>query len=153
MQTILDSYGAGINIDQIQLREVDPPQQVIAAFRDVQAARNERDTLQKQAQTYADGILPRAKGDADRIVAAAQGYRDQTVAEATGQASRFIKIYDEYKKAPDLTRQRMFLEMQEKVLSGADKIILDNKGGSGQGVVPFLPLDQLQRGTRKEGQQ
>lgn len=153
MQTILDSYGAGINIDQIQLREVDPPQQVIAAFRDVQAARNERDTLQKQAQTYADGIVPRAKGDADRIVAAAQGYRDQTVAEASGQASRFIKIFDEYKKAPDLTRQRMFLEMQERVLSGADKIILDNKGGSGQGVVPFLPLDQLQRGTRKEGQQ
>jgi modulator of FtsH protease HflK len=148
MQSILDSYGAGIRIDQIQLKEVDPPQQVITAFRDVQAARNERDTLQKQAQTYADGIIPRAKGEADRILAAAQGYRDQTVAEATGQAGRFLKIYEEYKKAPDITRQRMFLEMQEKVLSGADKIILDNKSG-GQGVVPFLPLDQMQRQPRK----
>ena len=148
MQTILDGYGAGVRIDQIQLREVDPPQQVIAAFRDVQAARNERDTLQKQAQTYADGIVPRAKGEADRILAGAQGYRDQTVAEATGQAARFVKIYDEYKKAPDITRQRMFIEMQERVLSGADKIILDNKSG-GSGVVPFLPLDQLQRQPRK----
>ncbi len=147
MQSILDSYGAGIRIDQIQLREVDPPPAVIAAFRDVQAARNERDTLQKEAQTYADGVVPRAKGEADRILAGAQGYRDQTVAEATGQASRFVKIYDEYKKAPDITRQRMFIEMQERVLSGADKIILDSK--SGQGPVPFLSLDQLQRPARK----
>jgi modulator of FtsH protease HflK len=148
MQSVLDSYGAGIRIDQIQLREVDPPQQVITAFRDVQAARNERDTLQKTAQTYADRVIPQAKGEADRILAAAQGYRDQTVAEATGQAGRFLKIYEEYKKAPDITRQRMFLEMQERVLNGADKIILDNKNG-GQGVVPFLPLDQLQRTPRK----
>lgn len=153
MQTILDGYGAGVRVDQIQLREVDPPQQVIAAFRDVQAARNERDTLQKTAQTYADRVVPQAKGEADRIIAAAQGYRDQTVAEATGQAARFLAIYEEYKKAPELTRQRMFLEMQEKVLSGADKIILDNKNG-GQGVVPFLSLDQLQRQPRKpEAQQ
>ena len=148
MQTILDSYGAGVRIDQIQLREVDPPKDVIEKFRDVQAARNERDTRQKEAQTYADNAVPRAKGEAERILAAAQGYRDQTVAEATGQAARFVKIYDEYKKAPDITRQRMFIEMQERVLSGADKIILDNKGG-GSGVVPFLPLDQLQRPARK----
>ena len=150
MQTILDSYGAGIRIDQIQLREVDPPPAVIAEFRSVQAARNERDTLQKQAQTYADRVLPEAKGEADRIQAEAQGYRDQTVAEATGQASRFLKIYEEYKKAPDITRQRMFLEMQERVLNGSEKIILDNRSG-GQGVVPFLPLDQLQRPVRKPG--
>jgi modulator of FtsH protease HflK len=151
MQTILDSYGAGIRIDQIQLKEVDPPQQVITAFRDVQAARNERDTLQKQAQTYADNVVPRAKGEADRIMAAAQGYRDQTVAEATGQAGRFLKIYEEYKKAPDITRQRMFLEMQEKVLNGADKIILDSKGG--QGPVPFLSLDQLRTPRKPEAAQ
>ncbi len=147
MQDVLDSYGAGIKIDQIQLREVDPPAQVITAFRDVQAARNERDTLQRQAQTYADRIIPQAKGEADRILAGAQGYRDQTVAEATGQASRFVKIFEEYKKAPDITRQRMFLEMQERVLSGADKIILDSKGNGG--VVPYLPLDQLQQRPRK----
>jgi membrane protease subunit HflK len=88
-------------------------------------------------------MVPRAHGDADRIIAAAEGYRDQTIAEARGQAGRFLKVYDEYKKAPDVTRERLFLEMQEKVLSGTDKIILDQK--SGQGIVPYLPLDQLQK--------
>nr|HPG90050.1 protease modulator HflK [Hyphomicrobium sp.] len=95
--------------------------------------------------------VPRAKGEADRIVAGAEGFKDQTVAEATGQASRFLKVYDEYKKAPEVTRQRLFLEMQERVLSGADKIILDQKG-NGQGVVPFLPLDQLQKRKTDGGQ-
>lgn len=143
MQRILDSYQAGIVIDQVQFIEVDPPGDVIAAFRDVQAAGQDKDRLIKEAQTYADQILPRAKGEADRILATAQGFKDQTVAEATGQASRFIKVYEQYKKAPEVTRQRLFLEMQERVLSGADKIIIDGKAGSG--VVPFLPLDQLQK--------
>jgi membrane protease subunit HflK len=144
MQKTLDSYGAGIKIDQIQLKEVDPPEDVIRSFREVAAASQEKETLIKQAQTYADQIVPRAHGDADRIIAAAEGYRDQTVAEATGQAARFLKVYEEYKKAPDVTRERLYLEMQERVLTGADKIIIDRKA-SGQGVVPFLPLDQLQR--------
>lgn len=144
MQRTLDSYGAGIRIDQVQLREVDPPEEVIGSFREVAAAAQEKETLIKQAQTYADQVVPRAHGDADRIVAAAEGYRDQTVAEATGQAARFLKVYEEYKKAPDVTRERLYLEMQERVLSGADKIIVDQKG-NGQGVVPFLPLEQLQR--------
>lgn len=144
MQRTLDSYGAGIKIDQVQLREVDPPEEVIRSFREVAAAAQEKETLIKQAQTYADQVIPRARGDADRIVAAAEGYRDQTVAEATGQAARFLKVYEEYKKAPDVTRERLYLEMQERVLSGADKIIL-NQNGKGQGVVPFLPLEQLQK--------
>lgn len=144
MQKTLDSYGAGIKIDQVQLKEVDPPEEVIRSFREVAAAAQEKETLIKQAQTYADQVVPRAHGDADRIIAAAEGYRDQTVAEATGQAARFLKVYDEYKKAPDVTRERLYLEMQERVLSGADKIILDQKS-NGQGVVPFLPLEQLQR--------
>ncbi len=84
-----------------------------------------------------------AKGEAEPHPAGAEGYKEQTVAEATGQAARFLKVYEEYKKAPEVTRQRLFLEMQERVLSGTDKIILDSKGG--QGVVPFLPLDQLQQ--------
>ncbi len=153
MQAIFDSYFAGIKIDQVQLREVDPPSAVIAAFRDVAAAGQDKERFIKEAQTYADQIVPRAKGDADRIVAGAEGYRDQTVAEATGQAARFLNVYEEYKKAPEVTRKRLFLEMQEKVLSGADKIILDQKGG--QGVVPFLPLDELQkrRTTTEGGQQ
>ena len=143
MQKTLDYYGAGIKIDQVQLKEVDPPEEVIGSFRAVAAAAQERETLIKQAQTYADQMVPRAHGDADRIIAAAEGYRDQTIAEARGQAGRFLKVYDEYKKAPDVTRERLFLEMQEKVLSGTDKIILDQK--SGQGIVPYLPLDQLQK--------
>lgn len=142
MQSILDSYRSGIKIDQVQLKEVDPPAEVIGAFRDVAAAGQEKETSIKQAQTYADQIIPRAKGEADRIIANAEGYRDQTIAEATGQAARFLKVYEEYKKAPDVTRDRLFLEMQERVLSNTDKIILDQKQG-GQGVVPFLPLDQL----------
>lgn len=151
MQHILDFYKAGIKIDQVQLKEVDPPAQVIAAFRDVAAAGQDRERFIKEAQTYADQILPRAKGDADRILAGAEGYRDQTVAEATGQASRFLKVYDEYKKAPEVTRGRLFLEMQERVLSGTEKIILDQKSGS-QGVVPFLPLDQMLKRPTDGGQ-
>jgi modulator of FtsH protease HflK len=149
MQKTLDYYKAGIKIDQVQLKEVDPPAEVIGSFREVAAAAQEKETLIKQAQTYADQVTPRARGDADRIVAAAEGYRDQTVAEATGQAARFLKVYDEYKKAPDVTRERLYLEMQERVLSGADKIIIDQKG-SGQGVVPFLPLEQLQKRDQQQ---
>lgn len=147
MQATLDSYKAGIQIDQVQLREVDPPQAVIAAFRDVAAAAQDRDRFIKEAQTYRDQIVPRAKGEADRIIEAAEGYREQTVAEAKGQAARFLEVFEQYQKAPDVTRQRLFLEMQEQVLSGADKIIIDpaSGGGSGSGVVPYLPLDQLQR--------
>ena len=152
MQNILNSYRAGIKIDQVQLREVDPPAPVIAAFRDVAAAGQDKERFVKEAQTYADQIVPRAKGEADRILAGAEGFKDQTVAEAKGQAARFLKVYDEYKKAPDVTRQRLFLEMQERVLSGADKIILDQKSGGGQGVVPFLPLDQLQKRKTDGGQ-
>ncbi len=151
MQKTLDYYGAGIKIDQIQLKEVDPPEEVIRSFREVAAAAQEKETLIKQAQTYADQVTPRARGDADRIVAAAEGYRDQTVAEATGQAARFLKVYEEYKKAPDVTRERLYLEMQERVLSGADKIIINQKG-NGQGVVPFLPLEQLQKRSTDQQQ-
>jgi len=141
MQEILDGYGAGVKIDQVQLKEVDPPQEVVAAFREVQAASQDRETKIKEAQKYAEQVVPVAKGDADRIKANAQGYRDQTVAEATGQATRFLKVYEEYKKAPDVTRQRLYLETMERVLGGAEKIIIDSKSGSG--VVPYLPLNEL----------
>lgn len=144
MQDVLDTYGSGIRIDQVQLQKVDPPEQVIDAFRAVQAARAEKETLQNQANAYANRIVPEARGEAERILQVAEGYRQQAVAEAQGQSFRFLKIYDEYKKAPEVTRRRMFLETMERVMEGTDKIILDNKGGS-QGVVPFLPLDQLQK--------
>ena len=151
IQTILDSYGSGIYIDNVQLGQVDAPGPVIGAFRDVQSADQDKKRFVKEAQTYADQNVPRAKGDADRIVAAAEGFRDQQIAEATGQAARFLKVYEEYRKAPEVTRLRLFLEMQERVLSGADKIIIDQKNG-GQSVVPFLPLDQLQKRKSDGGQ-
>jgi modulator of FtsH protease HflK len=147
MQEVLDRYGAGISVDQVQLQKVDPPDQVIDAFRDVQAARADRERLQNEAGSYANRVVPEARGEAERILQAARAYREQTVAEATGQSARFLKVYDEYKKAPDVTRTRMYLETMERVLGGADKIIIDTKGG--QGVVPYLSLDQLQKA--KEG--
>jgi membrane protease subunit HflK len=149
MQRTLDSYGAGIQIDQVQLQKVDPPAEVIDAFRDVQAARADMERLQNEAYGYANKVVPEARGDAERILQAAEGYKQQVVNDANGQTSRFIQVYDQYKLAPDVTRKRMFLETMERVLGGTDKIILDGKGGSG--VVPYLPLEQLQRKSSEEG--
>jgi modulator of FtsH protease HflK len=143
MQAMLDSYSAGISIDQVQLQKVDPPAQVIDAFRDVQAARADKERLQNEAGTYANRVVPEARGEAERILQAAQAYKQQTVAEASGQTARFLKVYEEYKKAPEVTRKRIYLETMERVLGGADKTILDSKGG--EGVVPYLYLDQLRK--------
>lgn len=143
MQQVLDYYGAGVRIDQVQLQKVDPPEQVIDAFRDVQAARADKEKLQNEAVTYANKVVPEAHGDAERILQAAEGYKQQAIAEASGQAARFLKVYEEYKKAPDVTRQRLYLETMERVMSQSDAIILDQKAG--QGVVPYLPLDQMQQ--------
>ena len=141
MQSVLDKYGAGIQITQVQLQKVDPPSQVIDAFRDVQAARADLERSQNVAQTYANKVVPEARGRAAQITQNAEAYRQQTVAEAKGATSRFLQVYDEYKKAPDVTRQRMYLETMERLFGGTDKIIMD----SGGGVVPYLPLDQLTR--------
>jgi membrane protease subunit HflK len=150
MQKTLDHYGAGIFIQQVQLQKVDPPAQVIDAFRDVQAARIDFERAQNEAQTYANRVIPEARGRVAQITQSAEAYRQQTVAEATGQTSRFLQIYDQYKKAPGVTRQRMYLETKERVLGGTDKIIIDS-GASG--VVPYLPLDELtkQRPARSTG--
>jgi membrane protease subunit HflK len=142
-QSVLDSYGVGVSIDQVRLQKVDPPTQVIDAFRDVQAARADKERLQNEAGTYANKIVPEARGEAERILQAARAYKEQTVAEATGQTARFLQIYEEYKKAPEVTRKRMYLETMERVMGGTDKIILDSKGG--QRVVPFLSLEQLRK--------
>ena len=126
------------------MQKVDPPQQVIDAFRDVQAARADLERAQNEAQTYANRVVPEARGRAAQILQAAEAYKSQTVAEASGQTSRFLKVYDEYKKAPEVTRKRMYLETMERVLGGTDKIILDSGGQSGiGGVVPYLPLNEL----------
>jgi membrane protease subunit HflK len=144
MQKTLDHYGAGIFVQQVQLQKVDPPAQVIDAFRDVQAARADLERAQNEAQTYSNRVVPEARGRVAQITQAAEAYKSQTVAEATGQTSRFLKIYDEYKKAPDVTRQRMYLETMERIFSGTEKIIMDS-GASGSGVVPYLPLNELTR--------
>ncbi len=143
MQRTLDNYGAGIQITQVQMQKVDPPQQVIDSFRDVQAARADLERAQNEAQTYANRVVPEARGRAAQILQAAEAYKQQTVAEATGQTARFLKIYEEYKKAPDVTRERMYLETMERVLGGTDKIIVDSQNGNG--VVPYLPLNELNR--------
>ena len=142
VQKTLDQYGAGIVIQQVQLQKVDPPQQVIDAFRDVQAARADLERSINEAQTYANTVIPGAKGRVAQITQAAEAYRSQTVAEAIGQAARFDKIYEQYKKAPDVTRERMYLETMERVLGGSDKVIVD-QGAAGTGVVPYLPLTEL----------
>jgi membrane protease subunit HflK len=143
MQKTLDHYGAGILIQQVQLQKVDPPTQVIDAFRDVQAARIDLDRSVNEAQTYANRVVPEAKGNVAKITQAAEAYKSQTVAQATGETSRFTSIYEQYKKAPDVTRERMYLETMERVLGAADKIIIDGKDGTG--VVPYLPLNELNK--------
>jgi membrane protease subunit HflK len=146
MQKTLDDYGSGILIQQVQMQKVDPPTQVIDSFRDVQAARADLERAQNEAQTYANRVVPEARGRAAQILQNAEAYREQTVAEATGQTARFLKVLDEYAKAPQVTRQRMYLETMERIFGGADKIILDpGVSGSGTGVVPYLPLGELQR--------
>ncbi|MBI5261239.1 MAG: FtsH protease activity modulator HflK [Bradyrhizobium sp.] len=142
MQKTLDSYGSGIQITQVQMQKVDPPAQVIDSFRDVQAARADLERLQNEAQTYANRVIPEARGRGAQIFQAAEGYKEQAVAEAKGQSARFLKVYEEYKKAPDVTRERLYLETMERVLGPSEKLIYDG-GAAGQGVVPYLPLNEL----------
>jgi membrane protease subunit HflK len=151
MQKTLDHYSAGIVITQVQLQKVDPPKQVIDAFRDVQAARIDLDRSVNEAQTYANRVIPQARGNVAKITQAAEAYRSQTVAEATGESARFDKIYEQYKKAPAVTRERMYLETMERVLGDTNKIIIDSKGGS-QGVLPYLPLNEIAPPARNSGQ-
>src|ERR1700752_210621 len=153
MQKTLDSYGAGVLITQVQMQKVDPPQQVIDSFRDVQAARADLERAQNEAQTYANRVVPEARGKAAQIQQSAEAYREQTVAEATGQAARFSKVSDEYKKAPGVTRQRLYLETMERVFGGTDKVLLDSnqQGSSGGNVVPILPLNELLRRAPETG--
>lgn len=141
IQQRLNQYGAGVQITQVQLLNASPPPEVVDAFRDVQAAEQDQDRLRNEAQTYANRVLPGARGQASQIVEAANAYRDQIIAIAKGQADRFVKVYESYKVAPDLTRQRMYLETMANILANSDKVVIDEK--SGNGVVPYLPLPAL----------
>jgi modulator of FtsH protease HflK len=143
MQATLDGYGAGIGITQVKMQKVDPPAAVIDAFRDVQAARADQERARNEANSYANRVVPEAQGTAFSIRREAEAYRAQTVAEADGDASRFAAVLGEYKNAEGVTRQRMFLETFERVLSKSNTLVIDQK--SGNGVVPYLPLDQLNK--------
>ncbi|MEP1932868.1 MAG: FtsH protease activity modulator HflK [Roseibium sp.] len=142
MQATLDSYKAGIEITEVQMQKVDPPAQVIDSFRDVQAARADQERIQNEAQAYANRKVPEARGESARVLEAANAYKEQSIAEATGESQRFTKVYEQYKIAPDVTRERLYLETLEKVLGKNNKIIIDNES-SGSGVLPFLPLNDL----------
>ncbi len=149
MQQTLDSYGAGIHIVNVLMRKPDAPDQVIDAFNDVEAAKQDRQRLQRKAEAYQNRVVPEARGEAARILQAAIAYKNRVVEEARGEAERFKKVYEEYKKAPDVTRERLFLETMEKVLGRADKIILDSESTGAQGVVPYLPLNELTKPKQK----
>lgn len=147
IQSTLDSYESGLTVIRVNFEKADPPREVIDAFREVQAAQQERDRLEKEADAYANRVTAGARGDAARLMEESEAYRAQVVNNARGEASRFLSVYEEYIKAPEVTRKRMYLETMERVFGGMNKVILDGvQGGEGgQGVVPFLPLNELGR--------
>lgn len=146
IQSTLDSYDSGMNVVRVNFDKADPPMEVIDAFREVQAAEQERETLTNQADAYANRVLAGARGEAAQVLEQAEGYRARVVNEAEGEASRFSAVLEEYSKAPEVTRKRLYLETMEEVLGRVDKIILDEQG-QGQGVVPYLPLNELRRNS------
>jgi modulator of FtsH protease HflK len=147
VQSTLDSYNAGINVVRVNFDRADPPREVIDSFRAVQAAQQERDRLEKEADAYANRVTAGARGESARLLEESEAYRAQVVNNASGEASRFLSVFEEYVKAPDVTRRRMYLETMERVFGDMNKVILDGVGGeqAGQGVVPFLPLNELGR--------
>ncbi len=145
IQNILDEYNSGVEVTQVQTQKADPPDQVIDAFRDVQAARADMERSKNEAEAYSNDVIPRARGEAAKILQAAEAYKKEVVAKAEGEASRFLSIYNEYAKAKKVTQERMYLETMEKVLADINKIIIDKNSGSG--VVPYLPLQGLKTGN------
>ena len=149
IQATLNEYDSGINIVRVNLDTADPPREVIDAFREVQAAEQERDRLERQADAYANRVVAEARGEAAQIREASEGYRARVVNEAVGEASRFSAVLEEYSKAEEVTRRRLYLETMERVLGSVDKMILDEAiaggDGAGSGVVPYLPLNELNR--------
>jgi membrane protease subunit HflK len=140
LQGILDSYGAGILVTGVRLQNVQPPQQVVDAFNDVQRALQDRDRLRNEAQSYRNDILPRARGEAQKMIQGAEAYRERLVNEAEGEAERFTKVLEAYNSNPDVTKKRMYLETMQKVYSRTNKVLMD---GTASGAIPYLPLDEL----------
>ena len=142
-QSLLDEYESGIEITQVQTQKADPPDQVIDAFRDVQAARADMERAKNEAQAYQNDVIPRARGEAAKILQQAEAYKKQVVAKAEGEASRFLAIYKEYSNAKRVTKERMYLETMEKVLAAVDKVIIEKNASTG--VVPYLALPEIKK--------
>ncbi len=142
LQALLDKYGAGIEIRQIQLLAVDPPAPVVDAFNDVQRARLDRDRASNEAEAYSNDIIPRARGDAERLNQEAQAYAQEVINHSEGDAKRFLSVLDAYRANKDVTAERIYLDTMEEVLKNANKIVLDREGGAGS-VLPYLPLPGL----------
>jgi membrane protease subunit HflK len=149
LQSILNDYDSGILITQLQLRAVEPPEKVIDAFRDVQRAQADRERARNEAEAYRNDIVPRARGEAQRLIQEAEAYRQQVIAQARGEAARFVDVYNAYRQAQDVTKQRLYLETMEQILRGVNKVIIDQAVTGNQGVVPYLPLNELQRGQQQ----
>ena len=145
LQQVLDGYGAGISIERVQLQLTSPPPPVIDAFNDVQRARQDKERLQNQAEAYQNRIVPTARGEAASIIQEATGYKERVIKEAQGEGARFTEIYETYLAAPDVTRRRLYIETLRDVLSKANKVIIDKNSMGGQGVVPYLQLNDLKR--------
>jgi membrane protease subunit HflK len=140
IQDTLDTYHAGIQVVEVNIQRVDPPDEALKAARDVESARQDQQTAQNNAEAYQNKVIPQARGQAQRILQDAEAYKQSVIADAQGQSQRFDLIYDQYKRAPDVTRRRMYLETMESLLAGMNKVIVDQKSG---GVVPYLPLPGL----------
>lgn len=142
LQATLNEYEAGIEITELVLQDVQPPEAVIDAFNDVLRAQQDRDRLRNEADRYRNDILPRARGDAQRVVQGAEAYKERLENEAEGEAERFLSVFRAYQQNPDVTRRRMYLETLQGVLSDTDKVIMDG-GSQGSGAIPYLPLNEL----------
>lgn len=144
IQQILDLYTSGLQITSVNMQDAQPPEQVQAAFSDAVKAREDEQRSINEAEAYSNDVIPRARGEKSRMMEESKAYRDQVIAKAEGEASRFLKVLTEYKKAPEVTRERLYLDTVEEVMSKTSKVMLDVKGG---GNILFLPLDRLLRGT------
>jgi membrane protease subunit HflK len=145
LQSLLDGYHAGVQVQQVQLLKVDPPQPVIDAFIDVQRARADQERARNEAEAYGRDVVPRARGDAQRLIQEATAYREEVVNRAQGEAQRFLSVYEAYRLAKDVTMQRIYLETMEEVMRDMTKIIIDPGAQGGQGVLPYLPLPELRQ--------
>jgi len=141
IQSSLDDYGAGVSIREVALEQTTPPVAVIDAFRDVQAAEADRERSINEAEAYRNDVVPVARGEALKMLEEAEAYRQTVIARANGEADRFIQVYNEYKEAKDVTRKRIYLETMEEIMRDMNKVIIDGSGGSG--VVPYLPLPEV----------